>query len=58
MERMNQREDDLMKRTAELTVDGGKDSTPILRKYLGDEVVDRWKKNYASSDVRDPDGEE
>jgi len=56
MKQQDPRQEELMRRTAELVA--GDSDTPLLRKYLGDEVVDKWNMDFASSDERDPDGEE
>ena len=45
----------LMKKTAEKLA--GDDDTPRLRKYFGDDEVDQWNRDFATSDIRDPDGE-
>jgi len=46
----------LMKKTAEKLA--SENDTPRLRKYFGDEEVDQWNRDFATSDIRDPDGEE
>lgn len=46
----------LMKKTAEKLA--GDNDTPRLRKYFGDDEVDQWNRDFATSDIRDPDGEE
>lgn len=44
------RQDELMQKTAEEMAKPPRDSLKILRKYLGDEVVDDWVQTWASDE--------
>jgi hypothetical protein len=44
------RQDDLMQRTAEDMAKSPREGLKVLRKYLGDEVVDNWLATWASDE--------